>query len=93
LSSVANIVDRSERTAWHALTANQAVDLLDSNTRSGLTGDEVSRLLEEFGRNRLPEGSKKGAVKRFLLQLNNSSGCNRSVRPTAWHGPLQSTPW
>jgi magnesium-transporting ATPase (P-type) len=71
LSSVGNIVDRSEGTAWHAMTANEAVGLLDSDIRSGLAAGEVSRRLEEFGRNRLPEGSKKGPLKRFLLQLNN----------------------
>jgi magnesium-transporting ATPase (P-type) len=71
LSSIGNMVDRSEGAAWHAIPANEAVGLLDSDTRSGLTAGEVSRRLEEFGRNRLPEGSKKGPLKRFLLQLNN----------------------
>jgi magnesium-transporting ATPase (P-type) len=71
LSSVGNIVDLSEGTVWHAITANEAVGLLDSNTRSGLTAGEVARRLEKFGRNRLPEGSKRGFLKRFLLQLNN----------------------
>ncbi len=71
MSSVGNIVDRSDSIAWHAISANEAVDLLDSDTRSGLTAREVSNRLEEFGRNRLPEGSKKGPLKRFLLQLNN----------------------
>jgi magnesium-transporting ATPase (P-type) len=44
---------------------------LDSNARSGLAAGEVSRRLAEFGRNRLPEGSKKGPLKRFLLQFKN----------------------
>jgi calcium-translocating P-type ATPase len=71
LSSVGNIVDRSEVTAWHAVAADEALRLLESNTRSGLSAGDVSRRLEEFGRNRLPEASKKGPLKRFLLQLNN----------------------
>ena len=70
MSSIGNIVC-TEGTAWHAITANEAVGLLDSNARSGLAASEVSRRLEKFGRNRLPEGSKKGPLKRFLLQLNN----------------------
>jgi magnesium-transporting ATPase (P-type) len=71
LSSIGNIVDRGEGTAWHAITANEVVGVLDSNTQSGLTAGEVSRRLEKFGRNRLPEKGKKGPLKRFLLQLNN----------------------
>jgi magnesium-transporting ATPase (P-type) len=70
VSAVANI-ENFEDTAWHAISANEALERLESNTQSGLTAGEVSRRLEEFGRNRLPEGSKKGPFKRFLLQLNN----------------------
>jgi magnesium-transporting ATPase (P-type) len=47
------------------------VAVLESDARSGLTAGEASRRLEKFGRNRLPEGTKKGPLKRFLLQLNN----------------------
>jgi calcium-translocating P-type ATPase len=71
MSSVGNMVDLSGGAAWHAIPANQAVDMLDSNARSGLAAGEVSRRLAEFGRNRLPEGSKKGPWKRFLLQFKN----------------------
>jgi magnesium-transporting ATPase (P-type) len=71
LSSIGNVVDHPVSAAWHAITANQAVDLLGSDPRSGLAAGEVSRRLEMFGRNRLPEASKKGPFKRFLLQLKN----------------------
>ena len=71
MSSIGNIVDLREGTAWHAITASQAIGLLDSNTRSGLAAGDVSHRLERFGPNRLPEGSKKGPLKRFLLQFKN----------------------
>jgi magnesium-transporting ATPase (P-type) len=71
LSSVGNILDGGENTAWHAISANEVVGLLDTDTRSGLPVGEVSRRLEKFGRNRLPEGSKKGPLKRFLGQFHN----------------------
>ena len=44
---------------------------LDSNTQSGLDADEVSRRLERYGHNQLPEGRKRGPLKRLLMQLNN----------------------
>lgn len=71
MSAIGNVVNPGQGTAWHAIPANEAVGLLDSNTRSGLAAGEVSRRLAEFGRNRLPEGSKKGHWKRFLLQFKN----------------------
>jgi magnesium-transporting ATPase (P-type) len=71
LSSVGNIEDLREATTWHSITADDALRLLDSNIRSGLPASDISRRLERFGRNRLPEGSKKGPLKRFLSQLNN----------------------
>jgi magnesium-transporting ATPase (P-type) len=71
LSSGGNIIDRSEGTAWHAVAAEEALRRLDSNTRSGLAAGDVSRRLKRFGPNRLPEGSKKGPLKRFFKQLNN----------------------
>ena len=36
-----------------------------------LAAGEVSRRLEEFGRNRLPEGSKKKLLKLFRGQFHN----------------------
>ncbi len=71
MSSAENIADRSEITAWHAIPADEALRIQASDTRSGLAADDASRRLERHGRNRLPEGSKKGPLRRFLSQLNN----------------------
>jgi magnesium-transporting ATPase (P-type) len=61
----------SDSTAWHAVAADEVLRRLDSNTQSGLDADEVSRRLEKYGRNRLPEGRKRGPFMRLLMQLNN----------------------
>jgi calcium-translocating P-type ATPase len=61
----------SDSDLWHAIDADEVLRRLDSNTQTGLGVGEVSRRLEKFGQNRLPEGSKKRPWKRFLLQLNN----------------------
>src|SRR5215831_8802724 len=71
MNSVGTIVNRSEVTAWHSIAADEALKLLDSSAQSGLASSDVSSRLEKFGRNRLPEGIKKGPLKRFLMQLNN----------------------
>jgi magnesium-transporting ATPase (P-type) len=39
--------------------------------QSGLGEDEVSRRLERYGPNQLPEGYKRGPLIRLLMQLNN----------------------
>jgi magnesium-transporting ATPase (P-type) len=61
----------SESTAWHAIAADEVLRRLDSNTQSGLDADEISRRLERYGRNQLPEGRKRGPFMRLLMQLNN----------------------
>jgi magnesium-transporting ATPase (P-type) len=61
----------SHSDVWHVIDADEVLPRLDSNTQTGLDAGEVSRRLEKFGRNRLPEGSKRRPLIRFLLQLNN----------------------
>jgi calcium-translocating P-type ATPase len=71
LSSASNIEEPGKATTWHSIPADDALRLLDSNILSGLPAGDISRRLARYGRNRLPEGSKKGPLKRFLNQLNN----------------------
>src|SRR5262249_54409106 len=61
----------STATAWHALAPDEVVNRLGSNTQSGLDAAEASRRLEKYGRNRLPEGARRGPLVRFLLHFNN----------------------
>lgn len=56
---------------WHALAVDEVLQRLDSNVQAGLDAAEVPRRLEQYGRNKLPEGRKQGPFMRFLLQLNN----------------------
>src|SRR5262245_29591642 len=51
--------------------ADEVLRRLDSNVQSGLDAAEVPRRLEQYGRNKLPEGCKQGPFMRFLMQLNN----------------------
>jgi magnesium-transporting ATPase (P-type) len=71
MSTAANLEPEGGVTAWHALAAAEVVQRLNSNTRSGLDPAEVSRRLQKYGPNRLPEGKKQGPFMRFLLQFNN----------------------
>ena len=62
---------QSASTPWHAVAANEVVRRLDSSIQAGLSAANVQQRLEKYGHNRLPEGSKQGPFKRFLLQFNN----------------------
>ena len=61
----------SDTTPWHAIAADDVLRRLNSSTQSGLDEDEVSRRLERYGPNELPEGHKRGPLMRLLMQFNN----------------------
>ena len=71
MSPSRNIAQPSSVPAWHALSADEALARLGGDAQSGLTADEVSRRLEQYGRNQLPEGRRRGPLMRFLSQLHN----------------------
>ncbi|MFO1126232.1 MAG: HAD-IC family P-type ATPase [Methylocystis sp.] len=56
---------------WHAVGVDETLRRLDSDPSRGLTSDEAARRLAQYGPNRLPEGSKRGPLMRFLLQFDN----------------------
>jgi cation-transporting ATPase F len=56
---------------FHALTAHEAVALLDSDHRAGLEPDEARQRLERVGPNQLPQARGAGPVRRFVRQLNS----------------------
>jgi magnesium-transporting ATPase (P-type) len=60
-----------EVATWHAMSAQEVVDRLGSNTEKGLDATEASNRLKEHGPNRLPEGRKRGPFIRFFAQFNN----------------------
>jgi magnesium-transporting ATPase (P-type) len=66
-----NAKGANQPSAWHAMTAEEAVKGLKTDTRMGLDAAEASNRLQRYGLNRLPEGKKQGPLKRFLSQFNN----------------------
>src|SRR5215472_406018 len=61
----------SQAPLWHAMLVDEVLRRLQSNPSTGLDGQEASGRLATYGPNRLPEGMKRGPLKRFLLQFNN----------------------
>ena len=55
---------------WHALSAEQALNVLQSS-RQGLSQDEAQQRLERDGPNRIPEAKKRSALMRLLAQFHN----------------------
>jgi len=56
---------------WHALTAEQALEKLDSPISQGLTSEEVARRQEKYGPNQLREKPRPTFLKMIFDQLNN----------------------
>jgi magnesium-transporting ATPase (P-type) len=63
--------DAAQTPPWHAIAVDETIRRLKSDPSQGLTRDEAARRLTKYGPNRLPEGSKRGPLMRFLLQFNN----------------------
>jgi len=57
--------------AWHATAADEVVSRLSTDATTGLQATEAADRLERHGPNRLPAGKQRGALMRFLSQLNN----------------------
>ena len=58
-------------TPWHALSAGEALQRLQSDARHGLAHAEVARRLARFGPNRLPAPPRRPAWLRLLQQFHN----------------------
>ncbi|WP_404809921.1 cation-transporting P-type ATPase [Microvirga lenta] len=55
---------------WHALPDADVLSALAANA-SGLSSEEAAERLRSHGPNRLPQGSKRSPLARFLLQFHN----------------------
>jgi calcium-translocating P-type ATPase len=64
-------MSEAEQTAWHGLTADEAVERLKSNVTVGLDDAEAARRQAEYGLNLLPTARKRGPFMRFLEHFNN----------------------
>lgn len=56
---------------WHAVSADEVVKRLATDAVKGLDPAEAAARLEKYGPNRLPEGKRRGPLRRFLTQFNN----------------------
>ncbi len=56
---------------WHSMEVQSILDELNTSEDKGLGDDEAERRLEKYGKNKIPEGKKKSAFIRFLLQFHN----------------------
>src|SRR5271156_565775 len=61
----------TEATAWHSLTAEEAVERLNGSVKAGLDDAEAARRQAQYGLNLLPTARKRGPFMRFVEQFNN----------------------
>ncbi|WP_152966217.1 cation-translocating P-type ATPase [Ornatilinea apprima] len=57
--------------SWHALTADQALEKLESPISHGLTSEEVAKRQEIYGANQLKEKPRPTFLQMIFAQLNN----------------------
>lgn len=62
--------DAPPRAEWHTMAPEAALEALRSGP-SGLSEPEAARRLQQHGPNRLPQGPRRSALVRFLLQFHN----------------------
>src|SRR5215467_4068126 len=71
MSTPASAPPDRDAAAWHALSVDEVVRRLPTDTTRGLDAAEAARRLQQYGPNRLPEGKKRGPFMRFFSQFNN----------------------
>jgi len=71
VSTAADPKAAGEVASWHAISVDQVVKRLGTDTGKGLDTAEAASRLQKYGVNRLPEGKKRGPLMRFLSQFNN----------------------
>src|SRR5215475_972224 len=71
MSTPASAPPDRDAAPWHALSVDEVVRRLTTDTTRGLDAAEAARRLQQYGPNRLPEGKRRGPFMRFLSQFNN----------------------
>lgn len=56
--------------SWHTLSAENSLELLDAPA-GGLSHEEATKRLAEYGSNRLPEAARRSGFMRFLQQFHH----------------------
>jgi P-type Ca2+ transporter type 2C len=62
---------REKRIHWHALESEEIISKLKTDIQGGLNESEISRRLEEHGKNKLPTQKSRSWWMSFLLQFHN----------------------
>lgn len=57
--------------AWHTLEADKALEVLQSDRQSGLTGQQVAKRLDQYGPNELTESGGRNPLNILLDQFTN----------------------
>ena len=60
-----------EMKKWHTLTPEEVVAAQEVSMEAGLAESDVLERLKRYGPNKLPEGQKRSALMRFLIQFHN----------------------
>ena len=56
---------------WYSKRLKDVVDIFETDTKKGLTAEQVAKNMNEYGKNALSEKKKENIVVRFLLQFND----------------------
>ncbi len=59
-----------QKEPWYSMTAEEVFSSLNTD-KHGLSTDDASRRIQEYGPNKLPEKGKPSAFSRFIKQFNN----------------------
>jgi Ca2+-transporting ATPase len=60
-----------KKPSWYLLSAEETLRRLETNTESGLSGEQVRQLLARHGGNVIPEGKQRGAARMLLDQFTD----------------------
>jgi magnesium-transporting ATPase (P-type) len=71
MSATANADTAADGITWHAVAVDDVVKRLGTDIGKGLEANEAAKRLQKYGPNRLPEGKKRGPLRRLLSQFNN----------------------
>jgi magnesium-transporting ATPase (P-type) len=61
----------TDAVAWHAVSVNEVVKRLATDSAQGLYPADAAARLQKYGPNRLPVGKRRGPLPRLLAQFNN----------------------
>jgi len=59
-----------QKKPWHSMTAEEVFSSLNTD-KQGLSTDDASRRIQEYGPNKLPERGKQSEFSRFIKQFDN----------------------